>query len=87
MIDLRELFIDSDKAAVTLLDELARTTDADCIHGAWSTGSGRLKILRRLGFVPTFGRTHLLVKILNPALMGTPFRPGGWDVSEVVSWN
>ena len=88
IIQLRELFVDRDDAVSTLLEELVRATDADCIHGVWSTGSEKDQILRRLGFVPTFGRTHLLVKILNPGMMGTPFRPGGWDfnTSDVV-WN
>jgi hypothetical protein len=87
MIELRELFVDRDEAVLTLLEELPRTTGADCVMGAWTPGSAKHRILRRLGFRP-FRRLHFLAKILNTGMTGTPFEPGSWDVtsSEIDEW-
>jgi len=89
MIELHELFIDREESVLTLLQDLLRNTDADCVTGAWSPGSARHLILRRLGFRPTFGRVHLMVKILNPGMTETVFRPEGWDIAanEVSTWD
>ena len=81
IIELRELFVDRDEAILTLLEKLLRTTRAAYVEGGWSPSSTKHQILRSLGFKPTADRIHLLVKILNPGMMGTPFQPGGWNIN------
>jgi len=81
LVELRELFIDREDTVLALLKDLLKTTDADCINWAWSPGSRRHLILRRLGFKRTFGRIHLMAKMVNPGNTESLFRPEGWDVA------